>query len=439
MSAMSSSSPVRVPQSPAPVVVPPKPKPPRRWLGVLIATALLIGIAFVSYRLLWQPAKPAATQVGSIKTAKAFVGAMDVTLRITGTTGARNYANIKAPILRGPGFGSAMVLLELANSGSMVRKGDLVARIDAQMMIDRLEDFKDQLAAASNDVEKRRAEQKVEWENMQQTLRVAQASFDKSKLDYTAGEVRTDVERELLKLSMDEADARLKQQSRDASFRKTSQDAELRILEISLVNRQRRYNIFSSNIERFTIRAPMDGLLVMSPMFRGGEMGQVQLGDQVQSGQQILKIVDPRSMQVEGWVSQSDSGALRIGQPVQIGLDAFPEVQLKGRVESIGALAVARGWQSNNYVRSVPVKVSIDGTDTRVIPDLSAFAEVVIETVDNQLQVPVGAVQERDGKSFVSVRKGDQFEFREITPGKKNNLNVVVLAGLQAGEEVRLP
>jgi HlyD family secretion protein len=274
MSAMSSSSPVRTPPQPAPVVVPPKPKPPRRWLGVLIATAIVLGIAFVSYRFVWQPSRPATTQVATIKTAPAFVGAMDVTLRITGTTGARNYANIKAPILRGPGFGSAMVLLELAGSGSMIRKGDLVARIDAQNMIDRLEDFKDQLASASNDVEKRRAEQKVEWENMQQTLRVAQSSFDKAKLDFTAGEVRTEVERELLKLSMDEAEARLKQQGRDVSFRKTSQDAELRILEIALVNRERRYNIFSNNIERFTIRAPMDGLLVMSPTFRGGEMGR---------------------------------------------------------------------------------------------------------------------------------------------------------------------
>jgi hypothetical protein len=159
----------------------------------------------------------------------------------------------------------------------------------------------------------------------------------------------------------------------------------------------------------------------------------------VQSGQQILKIVDPRSMQVEGWVSQSDSGSLRIGQPVQIGLDAFQEVQLKGRVASIGALAVARGWQSNNYVRSVPVTVSVEGSDARVIPDLSAYGQVVIETLNNQLQIPLAAVQERDGKSFVSVKKGDQFETREITVGKQNNLHIAVQSGVQAGEHVRLP
>lgn len=438
MSAMSSPSPVQSPQKPAPVAVPHRPKPPRRWPGLLIAAVVVAGIAALAYQLLWKPAQPAATPVASVKTAKAFVGPLDVTLRIAGSTGARNYANIKAPILRGPGFGSAMVLLELAKSGGRVNKGDLVARIDAQNMQDRLEDFRDQLQSASNDVEKRRAEQKVEWENMQQTLRVAQASFDKAKLDFTAGEVRTDVERELLKLSMDEAEARLKQQSRDVSFRQTSQAAELRILEIALANRQRRFQIFENNIERFSIRTPMSGLVVMAPVFRGGEMGQVQLGDQVQSGQQIMKIVDPASMQVEGWVSQADSSALRIGQAVTIHLDAFPEVKLSGKVESIGAIAVAQNRMSNDFVRSVPVKVSIQGTDPHLIPDLSASADVVVETLKDQLQVPAAAVHARDGKTFVSVKTGDRFETREVTVGKRNHLHVAVLAGLQPGEEVRL-
>lgn len=438
MSAISSSSPVRTPPQPAPQIVPPKPKPPRRWLGGLIVTAIVIAAAVFAWQKLWKPATPAASQVSAAKTAKVFTGPLDVTLRVTGVTGASNYADIKAPILRGAGFGSAMVLLELAKSGSLIRKGELVARIDAQMMQDRLDDFRDQVASAANDVSKRRAEQKVEWEAMQQTLRVTQASFDKAKLDFTAGEVRTDVERELLKLAMDEAEARYKQQSRDVAFRQASQVAELRILEIAHERQQRRIALFSNNIERFTIHAPMSGLVVMSSVFRGGEMGQVQLGDQVQSGQQILKIVDPASMVVQGSVSQTDSSALRIGQSVRIGLDAFPDVKLGGRVESIGALAVAQGRMQGDFVRSVPVKISIQGSDPRLIPDLSAHAAVVLETLPDQLQAPLSALTAHDGKNYVYVKRGEQFDAREVTVGKRNNTHFAVLAGLQAGEEVRL-
>lgn len=437
MSAMSNPAPVRAPEKPAPVVVPAPPhRKPRRWIGVLITLFILGGCAALAVRYLRQPAKPAAA-TGVIRTGKAFVAPLDVSIRLAGTTSARVFANITAPMLRGPGFGSGMVLLELSKSGSKVKKGETVARIDAQMLQDRIDDVRDTVAGAQNDVKKREAEQKVEWENMQQTLRVAKSSFDKAKLDYSAGEVKTDVERELLKLSMEEAEARYKQQLRDVDFRKASQTAELNVLRISWDLQNRRINRFADNLQRFTIKTPMDGLVVMSSTFRGGEMGQVQLGDQVASGQQIMKVVEPSSMQVEGTVSQSDSSKLRVGQRVNVGLDAFPDLKFPGKVYSIGALAVS-GWRENYYIRTVPVRIAIEGADQRLIPDLSSHCDIVLHTLPDQLQVPASALTSEGGKTYVQVKRGDQFEKREVKTGDRNNTYVAVISGVSAGEELKL-
>jgi multidrug efflux pump subunit AcrA (membrane-fusion protein) len=181
----------------------------------------------------------------------------------------------------------------------------------------------------------------------------------------------------------------------------------------------------------------MDGLVVMASVFRGGEMAQIQQGDQVSPGQQVLKIVDTRTMQVEGSVSQSDSGDLRVSQPAKIGFDAFSDLRFSGKVHSIGALAVG-GWRQNFFIRSVPVRVQILGADPRLIPDLSAHANIVLETLPSQLQIPIGAVQEENGKAWVQVKRGEQFERREVKLGKRNSMNVAVASGVQAGEEVRL-
>jgi HlyD family secretion protein len=182
----------------------------------------------------------------------------------------------------------------------------------------------------------------------------------------------------------------------------------------------------------------MDGLAVMSTTWRGGDMGQFQEGDQVSPGQPILKVVDPKSMQVEASVSQSDSGDLRLSQPVQIGLDAFPDLKFTGKVYSIGALAVG-GWRQNNYVRTVPVRVAIEGYDPRLIPDLSAHADVLLETVPDQLQAPIAAVHEENGKATVYVRGADATWVQHpVTLGKRNNTNVAITSGLKQGEVVRL-
>ncbi len=367
----------------------------------------------------------------------ATTGAVVRQLRVPGVTSARNFVTVTAPIMRGPEGNQPMILLQLAKSGSLVKKGELVATIDAQGVQDHVDDIKDTISQAANDVRVRQAEQAVESENMQQSLRVTKANLDKAIWDAKATEVRSDIDRELFKLAIDEADARYKQAQREVAFRKHSQDAELKILNLTLERHRRHMGRHEHDLERFTIRAPMDGLVVMSTTFRGGEMTQIQLGDQLYPGQSFMKIVDPRSMQVEGNINQAESGELRIGQTVDIGLDAFSGLLLKGKVYSIGALAVG-GWRQQYFVRNVPVRIAIESFDARVIPDLSAFGDVQLERAENVTQVPLGAIHEEGGKNFLFVRSGEAFDRRAVTLGVHSNTQVAITSGVNAGDEVRL-
>jgi len=330
-----------------------------------------------------------------------------------------------------------MTLLVLAKGGSNVRKNDLIAQIDAQPIQDRLDDLRDTVQVAENDVSKRRAAQGVEWEALQQTLRVSKGALDKAKYEYQAAEVRTPIERELLKLAMDEADSRYKQQQGDLEQRRRSQTAELRILEINLDRTKRRVDRFAHDLERFKINAPMDGLAVISTLPRGGEISQLQQGDTLAPGLPLMKIVDLRGMQVEATVSQADSSDLRVNQNVRVGLDAFPDLHFKARIYSIGALAVG-GWRSGNYIRSVPVRVAIEGADPRLIPDLSAHCDVVIGTIPNQLQVQLAGVHVDNGKATVLVRSESGWTERPVTLGKRNNTYVAITSGLKDGDEIRI-
>lgn len=428
------TAPPRAPERPQPVAVLKRPRRGGPWVAAVAALILIAG-GVAAYRALTKARQ--ASPAAAIRTAKVFSGPLEITLRMSGQTSARNFANVTAPLLRGPEMRGSLVLMKLAKPGAMVHKGDLIAQLDAQSLEDHIDDLKDTVQQAANDVQKREAEQKVEWEDMQQTLRVAKSELDKAKLDYSAGEVKTDIERELLKLSMDEAQARYNEQLKDVAFRKASQESELKILKLTLERHSRHMARHTRDLEKFTMYATMDGLAVMANIFRGGEMAQVQLGDQVWPGQQIMKVVDTRSMQVEGSVSQSDSSELRLGQRVRIGLDAFPNKTLAGRIYSIGALAVG-GWRQNYYIRNVPVRVAIEGSDPMLIPDLSAHADIILETVPDQLQVPIAAVDEQGGKATARVKTATGWETRAVMLGKRNNVYVAVTSGLAAGEEVRV-
>jgi HlyD family secretion protein len=142
-------------------------------------------------------------------------------------------------------------------------------------------------------------------------------------------------------------------------------------------------------------------------------------------------------MQMEGVINQAESSHFRIGQTARIRLDAFSGLELDGKVASIGALA-AGGWRNSFYIRNVPIRIQILGSDPRLIPDLSSSAEVFLGKEQNASILPLSAVQYEGDRAFVNVKNGDHFERRAVELGGQNFTHAAIKSGLQPGEEVRI-
>jgi hypothetical protein len=435
------------PSSPSPeplkplIVAPSSPsaEPPEKSKSPWGLIATVIGVVVGGYLLYQWLAKPSTdgTVFAAVKTATVTQGPVERRIRISGQTSAREFANVTAPILQGPEARNTLVLTYLSNPGVPVKKGTVIAKIDGQWLVDHIDDVKDQVRQAENDVTKRRAEQDVETQQLQQTLRVAKSNWDKAKLEYGAADVRSEVEKELLKLNMEEAEARYKQQSADVAQKRAAHAAEIKILELTVQRQRRHLGRHENDILRYTIVAPIDGLPVMQTIFRGGEMAQIGEGDTVSPGQPFMKVVNQKTMQVEGQINQAESSEIRLGQDVYVGIDSFPDLKMRGKVSGVNALATARG---GNFIRSIPVRVQLLDIDPRVIPDLSAYGDVVVQRVQDVLRAPVSALTtQEDGKSFLFVKTPLQtFEKREVSTGLRSHTDVAITSGLKAGDQVRL-
>jgi HlyD family secretion protein len=402
-------------------------------MGLIVALAAAGAAAWLLRSRQQQNAAPRA----AVRAWQATAAAFERTVRVAGTTSARNFANIAAPMMRSPDAGRNMTLISLANSGAMVKQGETIAEIDAQAVKDHVDDINSFVVQAEGDVRKRRADQAIQMENLMQSLRQAKAALDKARLDYAAEEIRTAIDQELLKLSVEESDAAYNELVKEIEIMKTSQAAEIRILELTRDRHMRHRDRHKADIERFTMKAPISGLVVMQSIWRGGDMGQVQVGDQVTPGQPFMKIVDTNSMQLDASVNQVESEGIRIGQTARVNFDAFPDLHLVGKVYSIGALA-AGGWRQNYYIRAVPIRISIEASERRVIPDLSASANIVLDTKENVVAVPREAVFREGGRTVVYVKRGEGYEARAVTVGARNHTQVEILAGVTAGEEIAL-
>lgn len=166
-------------------------------------------------------------------------------------------------------------------------------------------------------------------------------------------------------------------------------------------------------------------------------MRQMEPGDQVMTGQPFMKVVNPASMMLEAKINQAESDRFRLNQTAEMRLDAFNGLVLKGHIYSIGAIA-SGGMRQNFFIRNVPVRLSFDTVEHRLIPDLSGSADVLLESSgENAVMVPLGALMDEEGKSFVQVKTAEGFAKREVKTGLRNDTHAVIASGLDAGQEIR--
>jgi multidrug resistance efflux pump len=384
---------------------------------------------------LFRPNQEKAPKTAVVATAKAVRGSIARMRRVAGSITASRFANVTVPILQAPETGRGMTLTYLATSGSIVKKGDLLAEIDAQDMRDHLDDVEAQVVQADLDIKKKKTVQVAQMEAMRQRLRSARADMLKAREDLKALGVKSAIAQEQLKLSAEEFQAAYDETAAEIPLMEERLQADMNISLVGYEQMIRHRDRHRHDIERCRIMSPIGGMAVLQTTNRNGELSQIQVGERVSPGQPFIRVMDPHSMLLDALMSQTEVETVRLGQAATVHFDAFPDIVLPGKVQAVGALAFS-GRRTNYFVRRVPVQVSIENADNRVIPDLSASADIVISGPAEGLIVPREAVAEESGKSVVYVRQEAGFTPREVEIAGENSTQVAVSGGLREGEEV---
>jgi len=132
------------------------------------------------------------------------------------------------------------------------------------------------------------------------------------------------------------------------------------------------------DLRRTVLRAPADGVVTQA--------NRLQVGQMVFPGVGALSVVASGSARVDANFKETDLARMRVGQPVDIRLDAYPDLALKGHVRAIGAgtgsefsVLPAQNATGNwiKITQRVPVRITIDSRpDQPLIAGLSAVVKV---------------------------------------------------------------
>ncbi len=415
------------------------------FLGIL--SSICLGILMWSLSNMSRDDLEARGASAQIRTAVASSGAFESTLRVGGTIETRDYAAIRAPRMRGPRDSGQqqLTLAKLAEPGSIVAPGAVVAEFELKWLEDHIDDRLSVQTESEANVEKRRAEIMILRETDRQARVTAKSEYDKAVLDVRTAEVKSEIEAEILKNMAEEAKVTWKQLEEEGRMKESVHRADLRTFELRVSEDRLHTERHQRDYERLSIETPVGGLVVLETMYKGnGQFDQTSPGDWVYPGALFMRVVDVSQMVLNASVNQVDAQAVRIGQKAKVLLDAYPGMELTGRIFSVGALATSGGGSKfrrggeSSYMKNIPVLIALEERDERVLPDLSASADIMLSASRSDVIVPRGAIRNVSGETVVYVRDGESFTERKVVVNGRNDTHAAIRSGLKTGEEVLL-
>ena len=189
-------------------------------------------------------------------------------------------------------------------------------------------------------------------------------------------------------------------------------------------------------LTKTVVRAPFNCTVLTRPV----SAGQAVSGSGgFNSGSEVLTIADLNNMIINAQVNQADVPRLKVGETVEVTVEAVPGLRVNGEVERISPQATIK-----NNIKGYPARILLRNVDVRVRPGMTANVKIPVANADNVLSVPLSAVftekvsENGPMERFVYVQQGDTFEKRTVKVGVSDYSSAEIQEGLKEGEIVTL-
>ena len=412
--------------------------------------------------------------IPTVQTTRA--GRLDVIALVTasGEIRPRDYIHITASA-----FGRITGIH--VKEGARVRKGQLLAQLEAVQPSADVRAQEAELAATEQDLEGAGAavgSMEANVRTGQAALARVRAQLERAKRDFERA--RSLHEEQLISraafeqaqsdhtvavAAVEEAAARLAQ----AHAQLNQTQAQARIARERIERARAAVDRARDVLTKHTFYAPIDGVVTDLPVSEGENL---VVGIQNAPGSLLMTIADLSVITTEVMVDETDIGSVEIGQIAQVRVDAFPNRPFTGEVTEIGnsavirstGLAAAQSAISSQQAKDFKVVITLANPAANLRPGLSATADVTTATRKNSLAIPLQALTirrrrdleppnrtgvteaaelpavpavdpqvEREGV-FV-IRDGRAF-FQAVETGLSGLSDIEVTAGLQEGDEI---
>jgi len=327
-----------------------------------------------------------------------------------------------------------MTIQDIIDEGTEVKKGQYVARLDPSELTGKIKDALLEVDQAQSEYTQTKLdtslimrEERDKLINLDYAVREKQLTLDQSQFEPPATIQKAEIE-------LEKAKRALKQAKENYEIKQLQNVAKMQQAAAELQGDKNEYEGLIALQNDFTIMAPQDGMLIYHRSWDGRPIKE---GSQISAWDPtVATLPDLTKMLSKTYVNEVDIRKVRVGQPVEIGFDAFPDKKLSGKIIKVANVGQK---QPNSDAKVFEVEIEVFGTDPVLKPGMTTSNKIITKALDNALAIPLECLHSQyDSITYVFKKDGGSTVKQEVMLGDANAEYVNILAGLDGGDRIHL-
>jgi HlyD family secretion protein len=308
--------------------------------------------------------------------------------------------------------------------GDMVEKGQKLVQLDQSDILNSVKQSQASLQSAQANVSQSKERQETDIIQAQQNVDNAQRAYNDAKINYDR--MKTLYEEEAIsKQQYEQAESSLKQaesslEVAQESLATAKSDVNFKTLQASVNQSQVGLDIARSQLADTLVKAPISGVIAtLDP----------EEGEYVSPQAPIMTIIQMNPLLVKASITEEQLPLMQEGKTFTVLIQSIG-VEVQGEVTFISPI-------TDQQSRTYPIEITVEDVPDSMKPGM--VAKVLLsekEEQEEQIVIPINAVIQSEGKSYVFVIEEERAVKKEVTIGKENSESVVITSGLAVGEQI---
>ncbi len=322
---------------------------------------------------------------------------------------------------------------DIIPDGTVVDSGQYVASLDRTEISNKIKDEETNLEKLETQMTKTRLDTSLELRSARDELINLNYALEEKKITREQSIYEPPATIRQVEIELEKGQRAFEQAEKNYHLRYQKAVANMQEVAASYNQAQRKLEQMKEVLTQFNVTAPKAGMVIYKRNWDGNKMGigaTVSMWDPV-----VAELPDLTKMISKTYINEIDISKVKVGQLVQLGIDAFPDKKFTGKVMEVANI----GEQNpSNNAKVYEVKIIVNEFDSTLRPAMTTKNKILTTTIDNVLFVPIEAIFSNDSIAFVYKKDGGKAVKQQIIAGQSNDNEIIILAGLDAKNEVLL-